>query len=124
MRKVILAAALMVLGGTAVASAQTTPATPPKADSAMKHGGAMGDSAMKQGAMTSDTAMKQAGQVASVNLNTATQAQLEAIPALKPYADKIIKGRPYKSVDQLADSNILPKDVFGATKSQLTVSKY
>jgi competence protein ComEA len=111
MRKVILAAALMVLGGTAVASAQTTPATPPKADSAMKHGGAMGD-----------TAMKQAGQVASVNLNTATQTQLESIPALKPYADKIIKGRPYKSVDQLADKNILPKDVLGATKSQLTVS--
>ena len=37
--------------------------------------------------MKSDTAMKQAGQVASVNLNTATQAQLEAIPALKPYAN-------------------------------------
>jgi DNA uptake protein ComE-like DNA-binding protein len=91
MRKVILAAALMVLGGTAVASAQDTPATPPKADSAAKWSH---DSAMKQGAMKSDTAMKQAGQVASVNLNTATQAQLEAIPALKPYADKIIKGRP------------------------------
>ena len=112
MRKVILAAALMLLGGTAVASAQD-PATPPKADS----------SAMKQGAMK-DTAMKQAGQVATVNVNTATQAQLEAIPALKPYADKIIKGRPYKSVDQLADKNIVPKDVLGATKSQLTVSNY
>ena len=102
MRKVILAAALMLLGGTAVASAQD-PATPPKADS---------------------SAMKQAGQVATVNVNTATQAQLEAIPALKPYADKIIKGRPYKSVDQLADKNIVPKDVLGATKSQLTVSSY
>ena len=119
MRKVILAAALMMLGGTAVASAQE-PATPPKADSAAKWSH---DSAMKQGAMK-DTAMKQAGQVASVNLNTATQAELEAIPALKPYADKIIKGRPYKSVDQLADKNIVPKDVLGATKSQLTVSNY
>ena len=113
MRKVILAAALMMLGGTAVASAQD-PATPPaKADT----------SAMKQGAQK-DTAMKQAGQVATVNVNTATQAQLEAIPALKPYADKIIKGRPYKSVAQLADKNIVPKDVLGATKSQLTVSNY
>ena len=111
MRKVILAAALMMLGGTAVASAQD-PATPPKADSA------------KQGAVKSDSGMKQAGQVASVNVNTATQAQLEAIPALKPYADKIIAGRPYKSVDQLADKNIVPKDVLGATKSQLTVSSY
>ncbi len=71
----------------------------------------------------SDTAMKKAGQVASVDVNTATQAQLESIPALKPYADKIIKGRPYKSVDQLADKNILPKDVLGATKSQLTVEQ-
>ena len=120
MRKVILAAALMVLGGTAVASAQATPATPPKADSAQKWSH---DSAMKQGAM-SDTAMKKAVQVASVNVNTATQAQIEAIPALKPYADKIIKGRPYKTVDQLEEKNIVPKDVLGATKSQLTVSSY
>ena len=112
MRKVILAAALMMLGGTAVASAQD-PATPPKTDS----------SAMKQGAMK-DTSMKEAGQVATVNVNTATQAQLEAIPALKPYADKIIKGRPYKSVDQLAEKNIVPKDVLGATKSQLSVGAY
>jgi DNA uptake protein ComE-like DNA-binding protein len=119
MRKVILAAALMVIGGAGVAAAQN-PTTPPKADSAAKWSH---DSAMKQGAM-SDTGMKAAGQVASVNLNTATQAQLEAIPALKPYADKIIKGRPYKSVDQLADKNIVPKDVLGATKSQLTVSSY
>jgi DNA uptake protein ComE-like DNA-binding protein len=108
MRKVMIAAALMILGGAAAASAQTVTATPPSADSAMKQGAAM-----------SDTAVKKAGQVASVNLNTATQAQLEAIPALKPYADKIIKGRPYKSIDQL--SSVLPKDVLGATKSQLTV---
>ena len=131
MRKVILAAALMMVGATAVASAQN-PTTPPKADSAakwshdsaMKQGAMKSDTAMNQAAAKSDTAMKQAGQVASVNLNTASQAQLEAIPALKPYADKIIKGRPYKSVDQLADKNIVPKDVLGATKSQLTVSSY
>ena len=118
MRKVMIAAALMVLGGAAVASAQTVPATPPRADSALKQGTALSDTAMKHGAM-SDTAMKKAGQLASVDVNTATQAQLESIPALKPYADKIIKGRPYKSIDQL--SNVLPKDVLGATKSQLTV---
>jgi len=118
MRKVMIAAALMVLGGAAVASAQTVPATPPRADSSLKQGAALSDTAMKHGAM-SDTAMKKAGQLASVDVNTATQAQLESIPALKPYADKIIKGRPYKSIDQL--SNVLPKDVLGATKSQLTV---
>ena len=117
MRKVILAAALMVIGSAAVASAQQ-PTTPPKADSAQKWSQ---DSGMKQGAM-SDTAMKKAGQVAAVDVNTATQSQLESIPALKPYADKIIKGRPYKSVDQLEEKNILPKDVYGATKSQLKVS--
>lgn len=118
MRKVMIAAALMMLGGAAVASAQSAPVAPPKADSPAKQGAAMGDSAMKHSAM-GDTAMKKAGQVASVDVNTATQAQLESVPGLKPYADKIIKGRPYKSVDQL--SNVLPKDVLGATKSQLTV---
>lgn len=113
MRKVILAVALMVLGGTAVASAQE-PVAPPKPDSAQ---------AQKPGAMA-DTGMKKAAEVAVVDVNTATQAQLEAIPALKPYADKIIKGRPYTSIDQLEEKKILPKDVFGATKSQLKVGGY
>ena len=111
MKKIILAAAALMLSTAAVASAQNPTTTPPK-DTAQKmsHDGAMADTAMKRGQ-----------QVAAVDVNTATQQQLEAIPALKPYADKIIKGRPYTSVDQLAEKNILPKDVLGATKSQLKV---
>jgi hypothetical protein len=56
--------------------------------------------------------MKQAGQVATVNVNTATRPSSRRSPRL-PYADKIIKGRPCKSVDQLADKNIVPKDARG-----------
>lgn len=121
MKKIVIAAALMLIGGAAVASAQTTPVAPPKADSASKWAH---DSAMKQDASNTDKSMEKAGQMASLDVNTATQAQLEAIPALKPYADKIIKGRPYKNIDQLSEKNIVPKDVLGATKSQLSVGSY
>jgi DNA uptake protein ComE-like DNA-binding protein len=118
MRKVLLAALVLVLGGTAVASAQSTPTAPPKADSASRWAH---DSGMKQGATMGDTAMKRAGQVASLDVNTASREQIEAVPALKPYADKIIAGRPYTSVKQLEEKQIVPKDVLNSTKSKLTV---
>lgn len=111
MKKIILAAAALMLSTAAVASAQNPTTTPPKdTTQKMSHDGAMADTTMKRGQ-----------QVAAVDVNTATQQQLEAVPGLKPYADKIIKGRPYTSVDQLEEKNILPKDVYGAAKSQLKV---
>ena len=112
MKKIILAAAALMLSTAAVASAQN-PTTPPRDTTTQKM------PQHDQGAM--DTTMKRGQQVAAVDVNTATQQQLESIPALKPYADKIIKGRPYTSVDQLEEKNILPKDVYTSTKTQLKV---
>jgi competence protein ComEA len=37
-----------------------------------------------------------------INVNTATQAELEALPGIGPVmARRIIEGRPYRSVDDL-----------------------
>jgi competence protein ComEA len=37
-----------------------------------------------------------------ININTATQAELEALPGVGPViARRIIEGRPYRSVDDL-----------------------
>jgi DNA uptake protein ComE-like DNA-binding protein len=42
-----------------------------------------------------------------VNLNKATEAQLESVPGLGPtYAKKIITGRPYKSIDDLSKAGV------------------
>jgi DNA uptake protein ComE-like DNA-binding protein len=61
--------------------------------------------------------------VALVNINTATQEQLEAIPEIgKENCHHIIYGRPYKTTDELLTRSIIPKDTYDKVKDRLTVA--
>ena len=57
---------------------------------------------------------------AKLDINTATLAQLEAIPGLgEVYSKRIIAGRPYTSKRQLSTRGILPKDLYMQIKPRL-----
>ena len=55
-----------------------------------------------------------------LDINTATLAQLEAIPGLGAvYAKRIVAGRPYTSKRQLKTRGILPQNLYMQVKDRL-----
>jgi len=59
---------------------------------------------------------------AKVNINTSTQAELEALPGIGPVtASKIISDRPYQEVGDLLNKKVVSKSVFEKIKDQIVV---
>jgi competence protein ComEA len=55
-----------------------------------------------------------------VDINTASKADLEALPGIGPaYADRIIAGRPYANKTQLRSRRIIPESVYARIDSRI-----
>lgn len=86
---------------------------------ALNHANAAVKSAAKTQA--SDSAKADSATTAKVDLNKASQQELEKLPGIGAvYAKRIIAGRPYKSVDELSKSK-LPAARINKIKSLVTV---
>jgi len=70
-----------------------------------------------------DTA-KPAAKAEQVDINTATEEQLKAIPGVGDiYSKKIIEGRPYAKKDQLKNKKIIPADLYEKIKDKIIAKK-
>lgn len=111
-RRLVFALSLVAgLGGVGLAAAQNAApgaaATPPHAPVAAP------STAMP-------AAPKPAAANALIDLNSASVADLQALPGIgdKRAAD-IVKGRPYKGKDELVQKKIIPQAVYDKIKGQI-----
>lgn len=71
----------------------------------------------------SDNSKSNSGSGAVLNINTASQSDLEALPGIGPVtAQKIIEDRPYSSIESLTSDKIVGEKVYSQIKDQISAN--
>ena len=100
-------------------------AAPPQTGAARKapaKSSAQAATATKSGA--SATNAKPAAHAGLIDINTASESELDALPGIgAAYSKKIIANRPYKSKNQLVSKKVLPEAVYDKIKSQIVAKQ-
>jgi len=135
--KITLTAASLLLSATLALAIDVTVKTPDvkgaaKATADSAKAGAKGvaadtkasAAAAKDSAKGAAADTKAAVKAKIVDINTATEAELKAIPGIgDTYAAKIIAGRPYANKTQLKSRKIVPDMVYEKVKDLITAKQ-
>lgn len=109
------------------AAAQTGTTAETAAKAAANKNKAEASVAKAEAATTAKTAVAAKGEAAKaavVDLNTATEAELKALPGIgDAYAKKIIAARPFARKDQLVAKKVLPAAVYTKVKERVVAKQ-
>lgn len=112
----LLASAALLAAGLVHAKDEAKASDSANKATSSEKSSAAASQASPSGAMTSDKAKSDA----QIDINTATEKELAGLPKIgEVKAKAIVKGRPYKSKDQLVDKKILSQEAYDSIKDQI-----
>lgn len=121
----LIAVSLLFSAGLSLAAGVNSTATDLKGVAKPVKEGAKADAGasaapVKQNVKGKTSDAKAAAKAVLVDINTATEAELKAIPGIgAAYAAKVIAGRPYANKAQLKSRKVLPQNVYEQAKDRI-----
>ena len=120
-----LAVAALLLSASLALAVDATSLTPDvKGATKATVDNAKATTATAKNSVKSTAAKAKAAADARIDINTATEAELKAVPGIgDTYASKIIAGRPYANKAQLKSRDVIPAPVYAKVKDLIVAKK-